>query len=88
MTKKIIIKDVQHIIKAVGLSAVVSVIFTSFSSNIINPVAHKIIPDPKNKKKNDLSFKNVSRSFLEAGLSLLLFFMLYEIFLILFVKQN
>lgn len=88
MKRNIIIKDIQHIIKAVGLSAVVTVIFTSFSSNIINPIAHKIIPDTtNNKKETTLSFKNVSRSLLEAGLSLFLFFILYEIFIFTFVAN-
>ena len=86
MVKQVIIKDIQHIIKAVGLSAVVTVIFTSFSNNIIIPIAHKVIPDPKNKKEKRLSFKNVSRSFLEAILTLILFLFLYEIFLLMFIK--
>ena len=88
MKRKLIIKDVQHIIKAVGLSAVVTVIFTSFTSNIINPIAHQIIPDSNIKKQTVLSFKNVSRSLLEAVLSLFLFFILYEIFIFTFVKKN
>ncbi len=86
MVKQVIIKDIQHIIKAVGLSAVVTVIFTSFSTNLIIPIAHKIIPDLKKKKEKRLSFKNVSRSFLEAILTLVLFLFLYEIFLLMFIK--
>lgn len=82
MKPKIIIKDVQHIIKAVGLGAIVTLIFSSFTVNIIKPIAHRIIPTKE--KVRSLSFVNVSRSFLEAMLTLILFFILYEIFIKLF----
>ena len=88
MKYNIIIKDVQPILKAVGLSAIITFIFTSFTSNIINPLAYKIIPDSTIKKQTVLSFKNVSRSLLEAILSLLLFFIFYEIFVFTFVGKK
>jgi hypothetical protein len=79
MKSKVLINDTKNIIRAVALGSIVTLIFTSFTSNIIKPVADKVIPTDEKVKK--LSFKNVTRSFLEALLTLLLFFILHEIFM-------
>ena len=89
MKSKIIIDDFDDIIKAVAIGSIVTLIFTSFGDNLIKPTVHKMIPysndsDPQIKS---LSLKNVSRTCVEAIFTLILFFILYNLFRYFFKKK-
>jgi hypothetical protein len=89
MKSKIIIDDFDDVIKAVAIGSIVTLIFTSFGDNLIKPTVHKIIPyiDKDDPKIKPLSFKNVSRTCIEALFTLILFFILYTLFVYFFKKK-